>query len=155
MSSTANAPPSAAAVEIWHADAGGDYSQYVDGGSGKDEGDGTTFCRGVQTSGIDGIVEFRTIYPGWYDGRAVHVHATVSIDDRDISTTQLYFDESSTERVLSTGEYEQFGPPDTTWATDSVAGNPAAEGTTIALRDVEIGGQPGTLGLVNLGVPHS
>ena len=33
---------------------------------GKDETGDTTFCRGTQTAGDDGIVEFLTIYPGWY-----------------------------------------------------------------------------------------
>ena len=51
-------------VEIWHADAGGDYSAFVDNGGGKDDGAGTTFLRGTQPSNDDGIVEFQTIYPG-------------------------------------------------------------------------------------------
>ncbi len=59
-----------AAVEVWHADATGDYSAFTDNGGGKDEAEGTTFLRGTQTAGDDGIVEFATIYPGWYTGRA-------------------------------------------------------------------------------------
>lgn len=66
-----------AAVEIWHCDTTGDYSAFPDNGGGKDAGSGTTFLRGTQTAGADGIVEFQTVYPGWYRGRAVHIHVRV------------------------------------------------------------------------------
>ena len=145
------APIPGAAVEIWHTDASGDYSQYVDGGSGKDEGDGTNFCRGIQTAGDDGIVEFRSIYPGWYDSRTIHIHATVYVGGTETLTTQLYFDEAYTERIMAEGEYAQYGQPDTTWATDSVAGDPVAEGTAITLVDAEFDGRPATVGLINIG----
>ncbi|WP_420450241.1 protocatechuate dioxygenase [Ilumatobacter sp.] len=148
-------PIPGAAVEIWHTDASGDYSQYVDGGSGKDEADGTNFCRGLQTAGDDGIVEFHTIYPGWYDSRTIHIHATVYVDGDDTLTTQLYFDEAYTERVMAEGEYAQYGPPDTTWGTDSVAGDPVAEGTAITLIDAELDGRQATVGLINIGIHRS
>ncbi len=85
-------PVAGARVEIWHADASGDYSSYEDGGSGKDEGAGTTFLRGSQTADDDGIVEFQTIYPGWYEGRAIHIHVIASVDGEAVLTTQLYFE---------------------------------------------------------------
>ena len=75
------APVPGAVVDIWHCDATGDYSEYIDDGSGKDEGEGSTFCRGLQRADSDGIVEFLSIYPGWYEGRAVHIHVTVIVDD--------------------------------------------------------------------------
>lgn len=145
-------PIPGAQVEIWHTDATGDYSSYDDGGDGKDEGAGTTFMRGAQTSDDDGILEFQTIYPGWYRGRVVHIHATVRIDDRDVLTTQLYFDEEYTAQVLATGEYAQFGPPDTTWSNDGLVGDPATDGSGIALSPAVTSLGDGTLGLVNLGV---
>ena len=62
-----------AAVEIWHCDATGDYSAFRDGGGGKDAAAGTTFLRGTQPATADGIVEFATLYPGWYRGpRGAH-----------------------------------------------------------------------------------
>ena len=61
------APLQDAAVEVWHADAAGAYS-----GVGSFAGE--TFLRGTRMTGADGVAEFRTIYPGWYPGRAVHVH---------------------------------------------------------------------------------
>jgi protocatechuate 3,4-dioxygenase beta subunit len=145
-------PVPGAEVEIWHADASGDYSSFEDGGSGKDEGEGTTFLRGFQTADADGILEFLTIYPGRYGGRAVHIHLRARIEGDTVLTTQLYFDEVYTEAVMATGEYAQFGPPDTTWATDGLAGDPAADGTAITLSPAATALGEGTLGLVNVGL---
>lgn len=145
-------PVPGAAVELWHTDATGDYSDYVDRGDGKDEGPGTTFCRGIQTANGDGIAEFHTIYPGWYRGRAVHIHTRVHLDDDVALTAQLYFDEDYTEAVLATGAYAEFGPPDTTWADDGIVGDPAADGTGIVLQAAATARGEGSLGLVNLGV---
>ncbi len=145
-------PVAGARVEIWHTDATGDYSAYEDDGSGKDEGPGSTFLRGFQVAGDDGIVEFQTIYPGWYEGRAVHIHAIASVDGREVLTTQLYFDEDYTDAVHSTGEYAQFGPPDTGWDDDGIIGDPASDGTGIALTAATTSLGAGSLGLINLGV---
>lgn len=145
-------PVPGARVEIWHADASGDYSSYEDGGSGKDEGAGTTFLRGSQAADSDGIAEFQTIYPGFYEGRAVHIHATASVDGREVLTTQLYFDEAYTESVLATGEYAQFGSPDTGWDDDGIIGNPATDGSGIVLMAAPTSLGDGTLGLINLAV---
>ncbi|MEZ5374633.1 MAG: hypothetical protein R2704_18325 [Microthrixaceae bacterium] len=146
-------PVAGSQVEIWHTDATGDYSSYVDDGSGKDEGEGTTFMRGFQTSDADGLLEFQTIYPGWYGGRAVHIHVRARVEGTEVLTAQLYFDEDYTESVFRTGEYERFGPPDTGWADDGLIGDPAVDGTGIALTEAPTSKGAGTLGLVNLGVP--
>ncbi|MEM9746044.1 MAG: hypothetical protein AAF945_05060 [Actinomycetota bacterium] len=146
------APVPGAQVDIWHTDASGDYSAFTDNGDGKDEGEGTTFCRGVQTADDNGILEFQTIFPGWYPGRTVHIHATVRVPDGRVLTTQLYFDEAITAEIFETGEYTQFGQPDTTWATDGLIGDPTTDGTGVALESSETWNGPGTLGLINLGV---
>lgn len=145
-------PIPAATVEIWHTDASGDYSDYDDRGSGKDEGEGTTFCRGAQTSDSDGIVEFETIYPGWYESRAVHVHLTVHVDGESVRTAQLYFDEAYSAQVYAGGEYADFGLPETTWSQDRIIGDPTVDGTGITLSDAMTARGAGTLGLVNVGV---
>ena len=144
---------SGAVVDLWHTDATGDYSEFTDGGSGKDEGEGSTFCRGFQISDADGIVEFETVYPGWYDGWAVHLHVMVLVDDENVLTGQLYFDESYTEEVHRTGAYAPFGPPDTGWDDDRIIGTPATDGTGLVLAAAATGLGPGTLGLANLGFP--
>lgn len=145
-------PVVGAAVEIWHTDATGDYSAFEDGGGGKDEGSGTTFCRGTQTAGDDGIVEFLTIVPGWYPGRAVHIHLRVHVDGEIVRTSQLYFAADYLESIYTEEPYAEFGSPDTSNESDGIAGDPETEGTLIALSPAETTAGTGTLGLLNLGV---
>lgn len=62
-----------AAVDIWHADASGVYSGFGSGASNR------TFMRGIQRTNAKGLAQFRTVYPGWYPGRTVHIHVKVHI----------------------------------------------------------------------------
>ena len=91
-------PLANAVVDIWHCDAGGVYS-------GFGEGDGERFLRGAQVTNREGIVEFQTIYPGWYPGRTAHIHAKVHLDRQTALTTQLYFDDEVSNRVYAQAEY--------------------------------------------------
>jgi len=59
-------------VDMWQANAAGVYSGI--GGQGGGAGLNTTFLRGVQPTDKDGVVQFDTIFPGHYYGRATHVH---------------------------------------------------------------------------------
>ena len=92
-------PLADAVVDIWHCDASGVYS-------GFDEGAGERFLRGAQVTNADGIVQFRTIYPGWYPGRTPHIHVKVHIDRQAVLTTQVYFDEQTNARVYADPPYE-------------------------------------------------
>jgi protocatechuate 3,4-dioxygenase beta subunit len=83
-----------AVVDVWHCDAAGSYSPQ-----------GETYLRGLQVTNRDGIVEFTTIYPGWYPGRTVHIHAKVHLDNRTVLTTQLYFDDKLSARVFLDDPY--------------------------------------------------
>jgi protocatechuate 3,4-dioxygenase beta subunit len=89
-------------VEIWHVDAAGDYSQY---GSQT----AATFLRGIQTTNAAGEVTFTTIYPGWYQGRATHIHVDVTMSGRSIKVTQLAFPESINNTVHTSGVYAARG----------------------------------------------
>ena len=89
---------SGANVEIWHVDAAGNYSQY---GSQS----GQTFLRGIQTTSAAGEVTFTTIYPGWYAGRATHIHIEVTQNNRSIKATQIAFPESINNAVHAQGAY--------------------------------------------------
>src|SRR5207249_6075801 len=64
-------PIKGAAVDIWHADAGGVYSGFGSGSGNR------TFMRGIQKTDAKGLARFRTVYPGWYRGRTVHIHVKV------------------------------------------------------------------------------
>ena len=110
-----------AVVDIWHADARGAYSGF-DGGGGGNGGPGgggggqaqtdTRYLRGAQVTNDDGIVEFVTIYPGWYPGRTVHIHVKVHLDARTVLTTQLYFDDALSDRVYADRPYAARGTRD-------------------------------------------
>ena len=139
-------------MEIWHCDATGDYSAFRDGGGGKDAGSGTTFLRGTQAADADGIVEFTTIYPGWYGGRAVHIHLRVHRAGDTVLTSQLFFPDDYTDTVYATAPYARFGTPDTRNADDGIAGDPTTEGTLLTVRAADTGRGQGTLALLNLGV---
>jgi protocatechuate 3,4-dioxygenase beta subunit len=89
-------------VEIWHVDAAGDYSQY---GSQTTQ----TFLRGIQTSNASGEVTFTTIYPGWYQGRATHIHVEVSMAGRSVKATHIAFPESINNSVHTSGVYSSRG----------------------------------------------
>jgi len=146
------APVPGAKVEIWHTDSTGDYSAFIDNGGGKDDGPGTTFLRGTQAADDDGIVEFLTVYPGWYHGRAVHIHLRVHLDDATVLTSQMFFDADYTKSVYSTAPYSEFGLPDTSNSADSIAGDPQAEGTLLHTVAGETSKGTGTVALLNLGI---
>jgi protocatechuate 3,4-dioxygenase beta subunit len=149
------APVGASLVEIWQTDASGDYSAFIDGGGGKDEGPGTTFLRGTRTAAADGIVEFHTIAPGWYPGRTPHIHVRVRIGAALVLTSQLYFPDVFVRTIYSKAPYAEFGQPDTTNATDGFANDPQAEGTLLhTAAGATIAGN-GTVALINLGVSRT
>ncbi len=145
-------PIPGATVEIWHTDATGDYSAYTDGGGGKDEAEGTTFMRGTQPANDDGIVEFQTIVPGWYTGRAVHIHLRVHIDDTTVLTSQVFFDPAFLSETYAAEPYAEFGEPDTSLEEDGIAGDAEGDGTILHTSAAETYAGSGTLALLNLGV---
>ncbi|MCJ2033607.1 intradiol ring-cleavage dioxygenase [Methylobacterium sp. J-068] len=112
-----------ARVDVWHADARGIYSGYRrQGDTGGLSTEGQTFLRGTQTSDAEGWVAFRTIYPGWYPGRATHVHFKVFLDARTLVTGQMYFPEPATAAVYRDAAYgNRAAARDTLNAQDGIA----------------------------------
>lgn len=136
-------------VEVWHTDPTGDYSAFADGGTGKDDAEGTTFLRGTQPVDDDGIVSFATLYPGWYPGRTPHIHVRVRRDGSAVHTGQLYFDDGYTARVYGAEPYAPNGRPDTTNDADVLAASTLPAGL-LDLRPIDTGS--GTRALLNLGI---
>ena len=107
-----------AIVEVWHCDATGLYSGFESasrggGGFGGGPTDERTYLRGAQATNGDGIVEFKTIYPGWYRGRTVHIHAKVHLDRQTVLTSQLFFDDDFTAKVYEREPYRSRAGRDT------------------------------------------
>jgi len=114
---------SGANVEIWQCDAAGHYSEYSQQGF---DGSGQTFLRGIQTTDANGQVTFTTIYPGWYAGRATHIHVDVYRSGALVNTTQIAFPESISAAVYATSVYAAKGQNSTTNSSDNVF----SDGTT-------------------------
>jgi protocatechuate 3,4-dioxygenase beta subunit len=121
-------------VDVWHCDALGVYS-----GVQGDDGD---FLRGHQKTDANGAAAFTTIYPGWYSGRAVHIHFKIRTDpDADAgfeATSQLFFDDALSAEVFSSGVYAAKGTQDTPNDADSIFGR--SGGTTLLdiVRDGDV-----------------
>lgn len=98
-------PLEGAQVDIWHCDANGIYSDAQDPGFNTK---GKKFLRGYQVTDANGQAKFTTIYPGWYNGRAVHIHFKIRINGYDF-TSQLFFDDSFTDQVYLQEPYAQRG----------------------------------------------
>ena len=79
-------PLAGALVEVWQADARGDYSQV---GAKRDDS-GCLLRASIRTDG-EGRYAFATILPGEYPGRPRHIHYRVSHARYATLVTQLYF----------------------------------------------------------------
>ena len=111
------APILTAMVYVWHCDKDGYYSGYNQSGA---DLRGQTFLRGVQTTDTNGRVTFNTIYPGWYPGRATHIHFRVYLGLDLQATSQLAFPSATTSAVYSTPLYVAKGQNPTTPASDGI-----------------------------------
>jgi protocatechuate 3,4-dioxygenase beta subunit len=108
-----------AQVDVWHCDAGGLYSDQA-----QNETVGKKFLRGYQLTDAGGRAEFVTIVPGWYRGRAVHIHFKIRMLSGTRATyeftSQLFFDDATLAEVLSKEPYSSRGNPDTPNASDGI-----------------------------------
>jgi protocatechuate 3,4-dioxygenase beta subunit len=131
-----------ASVDIWHCDASGAYSGAVAGNPG------TNFLRGIQKTNAKGIATFRTIYPGFYPGRAVHVHVKVHVGGNVVHTGQLFFPAAVTNAVYAKAPYSAHGrTPDTSNAADSIYRNGGNKGMLKLVK-----GGSGYIGSIATGV---
>ncbi|MGW2020088.1 intradiol ring-cleavage dioxygenase [Streptomyces sp. NPDC001927] len=146
-------PVREAAVDIWQCDALGIYSGYEETSEAMNNGEiefegpipklppdsRTTFLRGFQMTDRDGWVRFRTVFPGWYTGRTVHIHVKVHTkgvflnqayaDGVTVHTGQIYFPEDLTAAVAQVRPYTQNDLPRTTNAKDPFySGDTPADG---------------------------
>ncbi|WP_456315481.1 dioxygenase family protein [Pseudomonas shirazensis] len=115
------APLEGVLVDVWHCDKDGNYSEY--GGTSMQQTNYTTvhFLRGRQTSDVNGNVSFISIFPGWYQGRAPHIHVEVlSASGSSLLVTQIAFPENVASEVYSSTNYAAHGQADTSNTRDNV-----------------------------------
>ena len=115
-----------AVVDLWQCDAAGLYSDVRDT-QVKFDTRGQKFLRGHQVTDAEGLVRFTTIYPGWYPGRAVHIHFKIRTNPAgqrgNDFTSQLYFDEALTDKVHARDPYAAKGQRNMTNDKDGIYRN--------------------------------
>jgi protocatechuate 3,4-dioxygenase beta subunit len=109
-------------VDFWQCDKDGCYSGY---NQPTCNAVGETFLRGTQITDANGIVNFRTIYPGWYPGRATHVHFKVRTNTTTYKTSQFCFPEAVNAAVYASPLYVNRGANPTSNQQDPIFGSPA------------------------------
>ncbi|MFJ1731813.1 intradiol ring-cleavage dioxygenase [Streptomyces sp. NPDC088254] len=159
------APLRGALVELWHADALGEYSGFV-GKNGHSEPDNGTFLRGGVLTNSAGVAVITSVYPGWYVGRCIHIHVkvhtgvTLTSDGhftggREIHTGQLFFSETVTTRVAAISPYSTNRVTRTTLARDSIYDGGGAASGLLTLSALGSSPSAGYAGALTLGVETS
>jgi protocatechuate 3,4-dioxygenase beta subunit len=114
-------PLEGAQVDIWHCDAAGEYSGVEARNIANTD---QLWLRGAQVTGADGRAEFVTIVPGWYPGRAVHIHFKIRVQNQAEQTyeftSQLFFDPQQIEQAYAAPAYRARGLPNTANDRDGI-----------------------------------
>ncbi|MEO1976429.1 MAG: intradiol ring-cleavage dioxygenase, partial [Paracoccaceae bacterium] len=155
------APVEGARVDVWHCDAQGLYSGFGGGDEGQESAGGETFLRGTLFADTAGVVEFATIYPGWYRGRTTHIHFKVFLDERTVLTGQVFFPDALSEFLYeNAAAYLRDGTRDTLNADDGIAAQATrasyaavTEGDAAYLAQLVIGIDPTTTSQAGAGGP--
>ena len=142
-------PLTGAYLDVWHCDAGGVYSDVSGAGTAE------KFLRGYQITDASGVARFTTIYPGWYSGRAVHVHFKLRLfagaSTSYAFTSQSFFDDSLTDSVYMLSPYNARGTRDVRNTADSIYNSlSSSEKAALTLQTTVASGGYG--GVINLGV---
>ena len=147
VASSACTPLTGAYLDVWHCDAAGVYSD-VSGSSRK-------FLRGYQITDGNGVAAFTTIYPGWYSGRAVHIHFKLRLYAGSTRTyeftSQFFFDDSLTDSVYTQSPYSSRGTRNTRNANDGIYNSlSSTDKAGLTLQTSKTA--DGYAGVINLGV---
>jgi len=106
--------------------------------------DQTRYLRGAQVTNGEGIAVITTIYPGWYQGRTVHIHAKVQLTDAKALTTQLYLDDKLTDEVYAKAPYSSHQGRRTLNGDDNIY---RSDTTLTVSKEAD-----GYLGLITMGI---
>jgi len=137
-------PIRGAAIDIWHADAGGVYSGFGEGASSR------TFMRGIQRTDAKGLATFLSVYPGWYPGRTVHIHVKVHVGGNVVHTGQLFFNDTVTDTAYRAKPYSSRPNRTTRNADDSIWVNGGSRSMLALKRRTS-----GYVGSITMGVHRS
>ncbi|HEY8833131.1 MAG TPA: intradiol ring-cleavage dioxygenase [Gemmatimonadaceae bacterium] len=147
VANSACTPLTSAYLDVWHCDSSGVYSD-VSGSSRK-------FLRGYQVTDANGIAAFTSIYPGWYGGRAVHIHFKLRLYAGSSKTyeftSQFFFDDTLTDSVYTHSPYNSRGSRTTRNVSDGIYNSLSANDKAgLTLQTTKTA--DGYAGVINLGV---
>ena len=86
-----------------------------------------------QAVGAAVLVEFETIYPGWYPGRTVHIHFKAYTDEETFVTSQMYFPDDVSDTVFLAEAYAARGPRRVTNANDGLLDGVSDDGALMGV----------------------
>lgn len=139
-----------ALVDIWHCDAEGNYSEYGGSGMQSTNYQSVHFLRGRQTTSSTGLVSFTSIFPGWYSGRATHIHVHVyNAAGNSLKVTQIAFPEGSGTALAAVAGYKKGMSGYTYNASDNVF----SDGYSLELATVTGNTTDGFMLSISLSVP--
>jgi protocatechuate 3,4-dioxygenase beta subunit len=150
VASAACTPLTGAFLDVWHCDAAGLYSDESANGSV-----GRKFLRGYQLTDAGGVARFTTVYPGWYSGRAVHVHFKLRLFAGAARTyeftSQFFFAEAVTDAVHALAPYASRGRRNVVNTADGIYnGLSSSQKSALTLQTTKT--TDGYAGVTNLGV---
>lgn len=132
------------------------------GGGHSEPTDDERYLRGTQLTDKHGYVEFRTVFPGWYQGRAVHIHTKVHVGGKmtdagyegghTCHTGQFFFAESA---VLDSAKIEPYSTSTTTRTTlteDTIYDQSGVTGGLLKLQYQKKRMARGVVGSITMGV---
>jgi protocatechuate 3,4-dioxygenase beta subunit len=115
-------------VDVWHCDKDGFYSEYCNHPMQRNDFTSAHFLRGRQMTDASGKVSFLSIYPGWYHGRAPHIHIEIfDKTGKSLLVTQVAFPEEVSGKVYSSSLYASRGKADTSNNSDNVFSDSLSE----------------------------
>jgi protocatechuate 3,4-dioxygenase beta subunit len=142
VASSGCAPLANALVDVWHCDAVGSYSDISAGGNGSDT-TGQNWLRGYQLTDGSGKATFKTIYPGWYQGRTVHIHFKIrtgaGASGGTEFTSQLFVDDAISDAVFANAPYAAKGNRGVRNGGDSIYGQSNGQLTLALAGDASSG----------------
>ncbi|MFD5861062.1 intradiol ring-cleavage dioxygenase [Streptomyces chartreusis] len=132
------------------------------GGVHQEPTDDERYLRGTWRTDRNGTVEFKTVFPGWYQGRCVHIHTKVHVSGTwtdagyeggsTCHTGQFFFDEES---VLASAEVAPYSTNTTTRTTldeDTIYPDNGTEGGLLKLKYRKNDIAKGVVATITMGV---
>lgn len=141
---------SGAMVDIWHCDKDGNYSEYGGSGTQSTNYQSVHFLRGRQTTDSNGLVTFTSIFPGWYNGRATHIHTHIyNSSGTSLKVTQIAFPEGTGSALAAVNGYSK----GMTGYIYNASDNVFSDGYTLELASVTGNTTDGFVLTITLAVP--